>query len=514
MSTPRKPRRTTPAKAVGNALTAAARRIRPRSVKRSNQYGDWSDESWYFFSEVGELHYLATTVANAMSMVELYIAKRDVQGGWLRIDDDNDPAVIALDALAGDSPTGMAEMLRRFGLNLFVAGDCYLVGHPPEDPTGMPPELGYIDPALPQQPQGLDLATLCWKVYSAAEVRFDAGKVKVAGRDFPEDDVIAVRVWRPHPRNMNFADAPVRSALPILRELVALTKYVSAVLDSRFAGAGIVWMPEGAEMLGAGAPEDEADSDPFLERIMDAMIEPIKNRDAASSVVPIFVTLPDDTAFQPNYMSFAGTLDGTAKELRDEAIRRLALSLDAPPEVLTGMGSTSHWSAWLVAEDMIKLHVLPPIGLVRDALVREYLRPILEANGVANPEDYTIEADASALTLRPNRSTEAMALYDKGLITDASAREALGFGEEDAPDLPAAVDEAVSRAMDMVAQAPHLLVPVSLPELVAQIREVMGGPKAPEVAIPPIAAPAPANPTPVVEPGPAQSPQPGQGAAA
>ena len=37
-------------------------------------------------------------------------------------------------------------------------------------------------------------------------------------------------------------DSPVRAALPILRELVGLTQHVSAQIDSRLAGAGMLVM--------------------------------------------------------------------------------------------------------------------------------------------------------------------------------------------------------------------------------------------------------------------------------
>lgn len=503
MTAPRKPRK--PAAVVaaaGKTLTAAARRIQGRKLRRTTTGMGWDTESWYHFNTCGELHFLATTVANALSQVELYPARR-LDDGWERLDDDNDPAVIALDALAGDSPTGMAELLRRFALNLFVAGDSYLVGHPHEDVRDGEVTLGaYVDrEAVIAEPQQLDLSSLCWKVYAAREVRQDSGRIRVAGREFNEDDCVIVRVWRPHPADMHAADSPVRAALPLLRELEALTKYVSAITDSRFAGAGIVWMPNGAaRVLGGAAPEDN-EPDQFIIDVMDSMIEPIKNRDAASSVVPIFATLPDDIAWQPTHMSFASALDSAAMDLRTEAIRRLALSLDAPPEVLLGMGQSNHWSAFQLAEDFVKLHILPVVGMIRDALVREYLRPVLEANGITNPQDYTIEADPSALTLRPNRSAEAMSLNAAGLITDAAAREALGFGEEDAPEVNAAVDEAVTLALELVKNAPSLAQEPGLPALVEQIRAVLNGEEyeapepvvedTPEPDIPRVAEPGP-----------------------
>jgi hypothetical protein len=208
--------------------------------------------------------------------------------------------------------------------------------------------------------------------------------------------------------------------------------------------------------------------------------------------------------WQPFHISFARPLDSAAMDMRTELIRRLALGLDAPPEVLMGNGASNHWSAWQIAEDFVKLHIMPVIGLIRDALVREYLRPVLEANGIMNPQDYTIEADASALTLRPNRSAEALQLNAAGLITDAAAREALGFGEEDAPEESARMDDAIMLALDMLKQAPSLAQDPGLPVLVAQIRDAMAGrviEAAPEPVEPMIEEPEAEIPT-VVDPGP------------
>jgi hypothetical protein len=498
--TARKPR-----KAV-KTITAAAKRITGRRVKRPTSGMDWATEAWYYFSTCGELHYVTTTVANALSQVELYPARR-TEEGWERIDDDNDPAVIALDALAGDSPTGMAEMLRRFGQNLFLAGDAYLIGHPAEDERDgdSPTVAQFVDRLAPvDEAPGIDLQSLCWKVYSAREVTQKDSVLKVAGREFDENECVVVRVWRPHPADVHAADSPVRAVLPLLRELEALTKLISAQADSTLAGNGVFVVPDAVSVLGGTAPEDSPDVDPFIVDLMDAMMTPISNRDAASSLVPLVITLPDEMPWQPFHISFARPLDSAAMDMRTELIRRLALGLDAPPEVLMGNGASNHWSAWQIAEDFVKLHIMPVIGLIRDALVREYLRPVLEANGIMNPQDYTIEADASALTLRPNRSAEALQLNAAGLITDAAAREALGFGEEDAPEESARMDDAIMLALDMLKQAPSLAQDPGLPVLVAQIRDAMAGrviEAAPEPVEPMIEEPEAEIPT-VVDPGP------------
>ena len=53
-------------------------------------------------------------------------------------------------------------------------------------------------------------------------------------------------------------------------------------------------------------------------------------------------------------MTFWTQLDEHAIELRSEAIRRLGLGMDMPPEVLQGSADSNHWAAWQADEAAIK----------------------------------------------------------------------------------------------------------------------------------------------------------------
>src|SRR3546814_17159695 len=59
--------------------------------------------------------------------------------------------------------------------------------------------------------------------------------------------------------------------------------------------------------------------------------------------------------------TFHTPFDEETRELREEAIRRLALGQDAPPELLLGVGNMNHWGAWLVQADTNNTHVEPPL---------------------------------------------------------------------------------------------------------------------------------------------------------
>src|SRR3546814_9449478 len=89
---------------------------------------------------------------------------------------------------------------------------------------------------------------------------------------------------------------------------------------------------------------------------MEAMHPPFRDRASAAAVVPLTVPIPDDgtgrsAADYVHAQTFHTPFDEETRELREEAIRRLALGQDAPPELLLGVGNMNHWGAWLVQAD-------------------------------------------------------------------------------------------------------------------------------------------------------------------
>ena len=327
-----------------------------------------------------------------------------------------------------------------------------------------------------------------------SEVSSESGDVLLSLGDADEErvrcqpeDVYLIRVWRPHPRRWWEADSPTRACLPILRELVGLTMHISAQIDSRLAGAGLLVVPQSAsDAVRRSAGTDEADEqDPFVEALIEAMTEPIADRDAASAVVPLVVTVPDEVSDKFHHMTFSTGLDDAAKDMRDEAIRRLALAQDAPPELLLGTGGMNHWGAWLVREDVVTTHIEPPLALICEALTSQFLWPVLESMGYSEEaaHRFSVAYDVSHLVARPNRSEEALALHAAGALSDVTLREAAGFDESDAPaGGPRAA--AVRMATAMVTKTPALLNDPGLPSLVASLEQVLSvGPAAPAPAL-------------------------------
>lgn len=485
-----------------DSLTASAKRLTSQAMGRTGITGvseqEWQAEAWDLFDEVGEEHFLASTLAAYMGQARLFIGKRPENPTDDLIPVNDGPAVDLLDQLRGQSGQ-LNQMLTRFGINLFVAGDGYLVGVP-RDGYESPARSVSANPFLTQIPPDIEagyqvpLDQVEWSMRSVEEVRVSQGTVTIddgspdengelKGRVYNADDVFLVRVWRPHPRKHWWADSPTKASRSVLRELVALTMHISAQVDSRLAGAGIFIFPAEAreavkaQLQAAGQLDqefDDAEDDPVMSALMTAMIDPLKNRDSAAAVVPLVITPPAEYADKIRKIDFSTPLDDQAMTMREEAIRRLALGQDCPPELLLGTDSMNHWGAWLVKEDTVTTHLEPPLALVCDALTSGFLWPLLVQQGVSEDEagQYVIWYDVDHLIIRPNRSADAKDLYEAGVLSSDALRDAAGFNESDAPTQ---LDPAVATALAMVQQTPSLIQVPGLAALVDQLRAVMGG---------------------------------------
>lgn len=454
----------------GKTLLASARRLTKKKLterrggitsRKQGASHHWQDDAWDMYDLVGEQRFLASTLANRLAQARLYV-------GIVTPDSQTDDpvhlpgdhrAVLPLMDLDENS-FGLQQLLYRMAINLYVAGEGWLI----ENPDGSPDDMR-------------------WHMCSVDEVSTIDGMVHASISEdetlvVDPDEAYVIRIWRPHPRWSWEADASTRASLPVLRELVGLTMHISAQVDSRLAGAGLLIVPNSAKQALAAASTEGDDDSEFIDALMTAMLTPISDRGSASALVPLVVTVPDEAADKFNHLTFARELDAESRELRDEAIRRLALGQDAPPEVLLGTGNMNHWGAYLVQEDVVTTHLEPPLALICDALTSQYLRPELEAAGLPNPEQYVIWYDVSHLVVRPNRSSEAVSFHERGVISDAALRNAGGYDDSDAPQ----VDDSdhpvyVQLALDSVRSMPSLLADPGLPRLVEQIREVLENPQ-------------------------------------
>lgn len=430
-------------KTPANSLIASAVRMSGQPNRMPVQKRAWQAQAWMMYDSVGELRYAANWVGNVCSRALLKVAKRDGTGLLRPV-----TAGVSFGYLTDlfDGPDGQEQMLKSIGIHLFIAGECYLVGRAPL------PERGEIE--------GSDI----WEIVSTEEISQNGRQWQIDyGDGLPAillgDADTVVRLWNPHPRKHVEADSPVRAQLSNLRELLLLSRHVTAQATSRLAGNGIEWVP--AEMsfpIPDDAPEGTTSATAFQMALSDAMADALGDPESPESLVPLVVSAPGEQIANVKHQTFWSEFDEKLPELRNEAIRRLALGLDIPAEVMLGTADMNHWSAWQVEESSIKVVIEPMLGVITNCLTVGYLQPI------TNDPTEIIVADTADLRLRPNRSKEAVELWDRVILSDEAVRRETGFGEEDAPD----DNEIKQRLIAKVASGS------ATPEQVGQALELLG----------------------------------------
>ncbi|ONK13149.1 hypothetical protein [Streptomyces sp. MP131-18] len=413
----------------GTAVLASAALVSRSQVRAAvGRKEGWQAQAWELYDAVPEIHSGTRWAANACSRTRLYAGSIDPDGSSEPVpvdaqDADADPELVArllapLEELAGGQ-TGQSEMLRRLSIHLDVPGESYLIGF---DADGE--RRWHI--ASPDE-----VTTL-----GADRVRVQLPDGPTARIDLSPESSTIVRLWHPHARLAYRADSPMHALRDPLRELQGLSAHVIATTDSRLAGAGLLLASQ--DVVPAAPTQSDGPNpmhgSPVAEALLESMAVPLRDRDSAASIVPLLLTAPGEVRDKLQHLTFATPLDEQILPLRDAAIRRVAIGMDMPPEILLGMGNVNHWGQWLIEESGIKLHVEPKLGLICDALTTSWYRPALEALGVPEPGRYAVWYDTSDLRQRPNRGPEAAQAHERGVLSDAAYLRELGFSTEDMPD--------------------------------------------------------------------------------
>lgn len=473
-------------------VTASAQILSKRKIDRTIKRApveSWQNEAWTLRDETGELRFIGDRQANACSQARLFVGKKEAPSSDIMPVDAGIPAALSSALFAN---AGMVEQtLRRAAQHLIFTGESNLLIR--EDENGQ----------------------LTWSAHSITELTGTAGRWKLNdGVEKPRDigdDEILIRAWRSHPEYSSRADAPVRAVLSTARELRAMSQYVSAQMESRLAGSGLLLIPDGLESMHSQGGDDDDDQQ-LTDELTDYFVESVKDRDLASSLVPFMLTGESELLGKVRHMTFATELDQQVPSLRDESIRRIGLGMDSDPSVLLGQGSSNHWSAWAVDENEIKFGVQPVVAIICHALTVGLLRPLLVEQGVPDPDLYSVWYDTTPLLVRPDRSKDAQILHDRGVISDAVLRRENGFDETDAPSaeerMRSVVRDLIATRSDLIDKwLPALGITVpgvtdnpvrvddTLSDAVLEQQQDNAAPTAPPAA--PEAAPEPANGPPI-----------------
>lgn len=444
-------RRTVPAQRDPNSLVASASILTgPRASGAKVTVEQWQSDAWHYYDTVGELRFAVNWKANALSRVNLIAATPaqrqgdEPQAVDLTVSPGLRRAVEIVEEIAG-GVTGQGQLLAGCARQLTVPG------------------VGYIH-------IGADAETdtfSTWSVLSNEEVRRQQGGAEGAleitnaetgaWEPIGEKDII-IKVWQAHPRKRHEPDSPVRAVLTPLSEIEKLSLAVKAAGDSRLIGAGVLVLGESIEFPpGQGQPdvqvvEGKPVPDEFILTFNQVASLAYSNPGDPSARVPLVIKVPDDVVDKIRHIKFSTDLDQQIDPLRMAAIKRVALGLDMPPEVLLGMGQSNHWSAWQIAEEAITLHIEPICEVICHALTKQFLRAALEGEGI-DPDSIIVWYDTSDLVTRPDLTAAATVAYANGAI---STEAFLGYIGLDAGDQPLVAERNLRILLDIAKTVPTL----------------------------------------------------------
>lgn len=404
----------------------------------------WQIESWRQFDICGELNYGVTWKGNACGQATLYAATIDPDTGRPAGPSQNPQVQEVANAVLG-GPIRRSQNVTLMVKNLEVVGEVYVIvrARTAEE----------INAAADRG----DTAPDDWFVLSGTQLNQSGKTIEFVHPETGQPVTLVdgdkiIRVWTRHPQLQYCADSPVRSLLPTLREIEKSSQNIAARLDSRLASAGVFIVPQEADFQDRDDSEAEETAS-LMVSMAETMRRSLQEPGSASAQVPMIFEVPAEFADAFKHLTFNTELNDQIIDLREKAIGRVAGGLNLPREVLEGMGDSNHWSAWQVAEETYRTHLLPVLDAIADALTTAYFYPMLRHMGVANFTDNMLAFDGSSIISQPDPLERVIELLDRGLITPEAALVMLAVPSEYAPSQ---AEKLVALATRLVTGAPTL----------------------------------------------------------
>jgi hypothetical protein len=400
--------------------------LRASRARKQTSNSDWQREGWYFFDVIGELRGPLVWIANAVSQADVHATELDPETGKPTGPSDNPTAkAIAAQVLGG--PARRGGLLRVLSLCWQVPGEAWVIVKPVPRKRGQPqPDEWIVLPPSKIRAKGQGDSAR-WEYtdpMTGAEVPLDP-----AARLF--------RVWCPHPADYIQADSAVRPALPICREVEKASQNIAGRLDSRLASAGLLAL---ADDLDFPKGEHETTAMAFMDELLSAAETGIQQPGTAAAVVPLVFNAPGELIANGGAAAFIDTATefvSSVVELRNDALGRLAATLDMPRDVAAGtQGESNHWSAWQVEESTYKIFIEPLLKEIGDAITEQWFRPALVAAGMTEEQAdaYEVGWDTTAIVARPDDTENLRDLHDRLLISDEYMLAENGVPEDARPD--------------------------------------------------------------------------------
>ncbi len=394
--------------------------------RRRRNLTDRQRQALQFYDLLGECWYPAQFYARMLSRIRLFPAIREGDGDPKEVEDPGAQEVLAR---IQDPGGGQAQWKSSYGRLMFLIGEGYLTV---------------------TEEDGAE----SWEFLSPAEIvptgkgRFQRIKdmgireelTEAQSQEAVSED--SIRVWRlhrKHPLHSERADAPTFPVLPLFEYLMLLQKAARAQALSRIVGSGLLVIADeitlpGADQLGA---DENPEDDPFVKRFIEHVTKPISDPGSASAVAPMIARVQIGERRVEDLIKLIQLHDpnqsGDWQERIDKTIKRIALGLDMPPEILLGLSDVTQWTAWAIDDQIWQAHGEPVAIMLCDDLTAAYYRDACIEEGVTNAENLMVWYDEAAVVTHPDRGKDADLVWDRGNLSAKAHRAAHNFNEKDVP---------------------------------------------------------------------------------
>jgi len=387
---------------------------------------------WDWFTKIGEVHYGISRSARVAGYAQLQCVELDDRGRIVKeIDSGLEAELVASIA----SPYGgVRGLIDRFYTLMKVPGDSWLLELTDSD--------GDIEGYHFASADELD-------VTSFSAFRPGAGRLRLITlpatsgspdgqrfvRELSPQNMLG-RVWSPSRRYVDLPDSSLIALDSECEALHLLTETIKAKLKSRFALAGMFFIPDNvstARIRGHSGQTGAQFTDDTLNYIVASMTRNVRNHGEASAYIPILLRGPGEAGKQIEHITVDREVFETDLALRAELIERIFQGLDVNQDTSKGSKEQSHWASWSASEDERRVAVQPDLETMCWALTRLILHRKLQAVDMP-PEQILRRAvwfDMSKASVRANQQEDARQARDRGLISEEATRRMSGIEEKD-----------------------------------------------------------------------------------
>ncbi|WP_373067566.1 hypothetical protein [Gemmatimonas sp.] len=401
-------------------------------------------EAWNWHDKIGEVHYAISRTGRVAGYTRFYAARFAPNGEVEEILETGPAAEAAMSIYSVYG--GVRGFVERYYTLLKVPGDMYL--------TEMLDARGEFDGYHLASPDELDVASFSrWgnrrdtiKSIRLTTVPGSTGTDTEAVQPFSKElkpSQLLGRIWSPSKRWVDLPESALQALDTECQVLHDLTLSMKAQLRSRFALAGILFLPPGVSIAttsrGRGRVGGQL-TEPTLDLLLAAMTKNVRTYDDATTLLPIILkgTSADDGE-KIKHIILDRAIFETDLTLRKELIGRILQSLDSNQDSVQGTAIQSHWNAWSAADDERRVAVGPDIESLCWSLTRLVMQPALERARLQNrpvrdPGNIGIWFDLTRAATKSNPQEDARQAWDRVLIGDKPLRRMSGISETDKPD--------------------------------------------------------------------------------